>query len=242
LADYRLWGGLSDVLSKRFRVISYSRRGYYPNERPAGASTVPLHSSDLASLISQVTEGPVHLVGESYGAYVAMHFAIHNPAQVKTLVIDEPPILPLLFASDDGRAEARRFEGEVLRPFVEHCSLGRGEAAAKVLIGYLEGSQLVYDSLPMEARDMILANTAGTCSDLMGGFEGITRVELSHMKPPVLLLKSEFGPDLLTRIVDIMHEVIPIRSIENVKGTSHGTIIESPNYFSVVSEFLSRNE
>jgi pimeloyl-ACP methyl ester carboxylesterase len=241
LGDYRLWDGLSNSLSGKFRVISYSRRGFYPNEKTAGPCNVEQHSADLASLVSRLAERAVHVVGESYGALVATHFAIHNPEKVKTLVIDEPPILSLLSDDEEGRAELERFEREALGPFLGLFAKGRREEAARVLINYLEGSKQAYDSIPLEARDVILINSAPTYVDIKGGFECVTRQELGHAELRVLLLKSELGPKLLKRVVDILYDVLPLRFLEEIRGASHGTIVDSPDYFSSVLQFLSRS-
>lgn len=239
-ADYRLWGNLAGVLSRKFRVITYSRRGAYPNGPPTGKGGVSQHSADLASVVSQLSEAPAHIVGESYGALVATHFAIHNPDKILTLAIDEPPILSLLSDNSNDREELRRFDDEALKPTLAHFAHGRTEEAARVLIGFLEGSPEVYGSLPHEAKDAIAANSGAMFAELKAGFDGITRHELSRMKTPTLLMKSERGPKLLRRVVDILSETIPQWTLKEIMGTSHGTIVDSPEYSVSVLEFLVR--
>jgi non-heme chloroperoxidase len=239
LADYRLWGNLSGRLSERFRVVAYSRRGSYPNEPTKGPTNVLLHSSDLASFISYVSETPVHLVGESYGALVAIHCAIHNPGSVMSLTVDEPPILSLLSDEAYDKAELQRFETEALKPALDNYEARRPEDAARVLIGYLDGSSKLYDHLPAEVRKSILANSDATYADLRGGLGGVSREDVRLMKPHTLLMKSEFGPSLLKHLVDILYELTPHRLLKEVKGASHGTIVDSQDYITSVVRFLS---
>jgi pimeloyl-ACP methyl ester carboxylesterase len=242
LADYRLWGRLSDVLSRRFRVVSYSRRGAFPNEAPKrNSSGIPVHSADLASLISQLSDAPVHLVGESYGGYVAAHCALHSPDMARSLAIDEPPILSLLLDNEDDRADLACFEAGVLKPALEHYARGRPDDAARVLLGYLEGSPDIYDSLPQETKEVIAANSEAMSNELRGGFDGIKKEELADMKTPTLLMKSEYGPELLKRVVDRVYALIPNRTLAMIEGTSHGTIVNSPAYCTRVLEFLTRS-
>jgi pimeloyl-ACP methyl ester carboxylesterase len=241
LADYRLWGRLSEALSPRFRVISYSRRGAFPNEAPRRNSTsIPLHSADLASLISQLSGLPVHLVGESYGAYVATHCALHNPRKVRSLAIDEPPILPLLSEVESDKAVLAYFETEVLKPVLELYAQGDSEEAARVLLGFLEGSPDAYDSLPEEAKQAMAANSEAMSQEVRGGFDSIKGRDLAELGTPTLLMKSEHGPELLKRVVDRLYRLIPNRTLIEIEGTTHGTIIDSPVYCARVLEFLSR--
>ncbi|QQG48445.1 MAG: alpha/beta hydrolase [archaeon] len=241
LADYRLWGVLSGALSPKFKVISYSRRGAFPNEAPQkDASGIPMHSADLAALISQLSEGPVHLVGESYGAYVAAHCALHNPDKVRSLAIDEPPILPLLMENDSDRAELEHFENDVLKPVLGCYKEGKPEDAARALLGFLEGSRDVYDSLPGEIKEAIMVNSGAMFEDLKGGFDGIKREEVAGLNAPTLLMKSELGPPLLKRVVDHLHLLVPKSAVTEIAGTSHGTIVDSPAYCACVLGFLSQ--
>ena len=241
LGDLRVWGGLSPVLSKQFQVISYSRRGYYPNQPVTQTMTISSHSVDLSSLTSQLSPAPFHLVGHSYGAYVATHYALHNPDRVKNLVISEPPIAPLLRDSETDLAELREAE-TVETAILDQYSAGRPEDAARVMLGYLEGTTRAYDSLPEEVKEMIRVNSAAAYAELKGGLEGITRDQLTRVKSPTLLMKSEFGPKALRRVVDILYELIPNASLKEIKGTSHGTITRSPDYLSAVTEFLARSQ
>jgi len=53
--------------------------------------------TDLAELIiKRLNLGPVHLIGHSYGALIALFMAYHQPELVRTLVLGEPPVMSLL--------------------------------------------------------------------------------------------------------------------------------------------------
>ena len=240
LGDLRVWASQSAVLSKQFQAISYSRRGYYPNKPVTETMNIASHSGDLSSLVSQLSPAPVHLVGHSYGAYVATHFALHNPGRVKSLVVSEPPIAPLLRDSETDLA-LRRAEKEVTEPALDHYSANRPEDAARVLLGYLEGNPLAYDSLPEEVKAMIRTNSPAAYAEMKGRLEGITKDQLVQITPPTLLMKSEFGPEALRRIVDILYELIPNASLKDVKGASHSSMTRSPDYLPAVTEFLSQS-
>ena len=83
--------GPAQVLARTREVVLYDLRGHGRSERPpTGYGLVPM-SEDLASLTG---DGPVDLVGHSWGALVAMRYAIDHPGRVRRIVIVEAPLPP----------------------------------------------------------------------------------------------------------------------------------------------------
>src|SRR5881397_1633840 len=68
------WRAQVAAFASRFRVIAYSRRFHPPNaaRRDEQPYSVSLHADDLIGLIEALGLERVHLVGSSYGAYVAL--------------------------------------------------------------------------------------------------------------------------------------------------------------------------
>lgn len=106
LGDYRTFQPQFDALSSNFRVVAFSRRFHPPNDVPAGVPSYSMqgHVDDLAELVKALRLGPSHVVGHSYGAYVALAFSLQHPDLVRSLVLGEPPVLPLLQNSSVGRS------------------------------------------------------------------------------------------------------------------------------------------
>ena len=102
LDDYRCWQFQIDSFSKKYRAISYSRRFAYPNKWIGNVvtdNTIEDNAKDLAELIRKLDLAPAHLVGASYGAYIALYCASKNPELAKTMVLNEPPIMQFLARS-----------------------------------------------------------------------------------------------------------------------------------------------
>jgi pimeloyl-ACP methyl ester carboxylesterase len=71
-------------------VILYDLRGYGLSERPRAGYGVGDSIADLAGLLDVLgVDGPVHLVGNSYGATVALGFAVEYPERVASMVLIE---------------------------------------------------------------------------------------------------------------------------------------------------------
>ena len=70
-------------------LVAPNRRGYHPRT-PASREDIRTDAADIAELCGR----PVHLVGHSYGAIVALLAAARAPGTIKSLTLIEPPPLP----------------------------------------------------------------------------------------------------------------------------------------------------
>lgn len=71
-------------------VILYDLRGHGLSERPRTGYRVADSVDDLAALLDALgIDGPVHLIGNSYGGIVALSFAADYPHRVASLVLIE---------------------------------------------------------------------------------------------------------------------------------------------------------
>lgn len=108
LDDYRCWKNQMKPFARQFHVIAYSRRYHYPNNSTEVYSdyTVFQHSKDLTAFIKALDTEAVNLVGSSYGGYAALLTAINHPGLINSLVLGEPPVIPLLVSNVDNSLHA----------------------------------------------------------------------------------------------------------------------------------------
>src|SRR6266540_1911975 len=130
LATLDSWRPQFDAFATGVRVVAYSRRYHPPNPaRPDGqAYALTLHADDLIGLIEALRVERVHLVGSSYGAYVALLVTLKRPDLVRSLVLEEPLLLPWLARSPEGDSLRRAFEANVEEP--ARRAFARGDSAA----------------------------------------------------------------------------------------------------------------
>lgn len=116
------WATVADRLAVHYDVWMPARRGYGPSDVPSGIKSFQDETSDLAAVVQAAYESsgrPVHLVGASYGATLALHAASAGVCHLRSLAVFEPPlfaagaeIVPFLdryraaFERDDDRAMA----------------------------------------------------------------------------------------------------------------------------------------
>jgi non-heme chloroperoxidase len=94
-SDYRTWATQTHVFAEKYHTLAYSRRSHYPNPYISypPSYTIKTEIDDLTALIENLTDRPVHLIGWSYGAYIAAALAENHSHLLRSLVLAEPPIM-----------------------------------------------------------------------------------------------------------------------------------------------------
>lgn len=102
----RQWRKLSEALATQYRVIAPDLLGY--GEAGPWPDRAPFHfRQDLAFLESLIAIGePAHLVGHSYGGFLALQLALSRPELVRSLALFEPVAFGILDEVADADALA----------------------------------------------------------------------------------------------------------------------------------------
>ncbi|MGD6740713.1 alpha/beta fold hydrolase [Streptomyces sp. BH106] len=114
------WEPVAELLADRYEVWTPVRRGYAPSGPGRSPKSFADEVADLDALITEIGR-PVHVVGMSYGANVALHAAASG-LPVRSLVLWEPP----LFAVGDELAP-------VLEEFEQLTAKGEQRRADRLL-------------------------------------------------------------------------------------------------------------
>jgi pimeloyl-ACP methyl ester carboxylesterase len=141
------------VLARSRHVVLYDLRGHGLSERTAGGYDVATMAGDLAGVVERCTSGVVDLVGHSFGALVALRFALDHPERVRRLVIVEAPLPPSSFHELDAfvaRPAAEMIEAlpEGVRDFV--AKGGRRAKRFVESVGFLVGESSLLADLKAE--------------------------------------------------------------------------------------------
>ncbi len=164
-------GGLGDLhtferqvqtFATTFRVIAYSRRFSPPNSPPRDKDVNPLsiHVADLQALITRLKAAPAHLVGNSYGAYIALALALDHDELVRSLVLGEPPVLSLLPSTSVGEAMRQSWIARVIEPSRKAFEGGDLEDGMRRFIDGICGKTACFDNLPQSRRAVLVEKQA----------------------------------------------------------------------------------
>ena len=86
--DHTVWNSVAPELARQFRVISVDLRGHGRSTAPASATySFADLERDLLALLEAKGVGPVHLVGLSAGAQLALRLALDEPDRVRSLTM-----------------------------------------------------------------------------------------------------------------------------------------------------------
>ena len=249
LDDYRCWQFQMDYFSKRYRTISYSRRFAYPNKwigNVAQDNTIEDNAKDLAELIRKLEVGPAHLVGASYGAFITLYCVSKNPEIAKTMVLNEPPILPFL-ARSNRKDDIELLQGvktRVQSPTKDAFKRGDFKKAAQTFIDRVMDIENFFDQLPKEDKQYLMDNA----KSLEGEFEptmpssfSVEDVKQITTIIPTLLVKGELSPKWLLRISDILSVNMPNTEEAVIPNAIHDNVKFSNIFSSKVMEFFARH-
>src|ERR1044072_2921229 len=82
-----IWFKQTPDLSRRFRIIVFDPRGVSASDKPEGSQTISLLADDIAQLLQSIGVKSAHIVGASFGGFVAQEFALKFPAITRKLVL-----------------------------------------------------------------------------------------------------------------------------------------------------------
>jgi pimeloyl-ACP methyl ester carboxylesterase len=117
------------AIADAYRVIRYHRRGFAGSDRHTGPFGIEDQGRDALTLLRTLNVHRAHVVGQSYGAVIALELASAEPAVVHSLVLLEPPVtteplegaevfepLMTMYASGDTRGAVDAFMKLVCGP------------------------------------------------------------------------------------------------------------------------------
>ena len=104
---------LARMLRDRMWVVAYDLRGH--GRSPwSGDQTLPAHADDLAEVMDACGIGQSTILGDSFGARVALEFAAAHGDRVTALVLLDPPLFalyPTIEELENARPPAATFTG-----------------------------------------------------------------------------------------------------------------------------------
>ncbi|MCV2488103.1 alpha/beta hydrolase [Geodermatophilus sp. YIM 151500] len=201
LADMRTWGAQLEPLRARLRAIACSRRYARPDEAiaPGATDPVPVHVDDLVALLHAPGASPAHLVGNSWGAFVCLPTAIRHPDVVRSLVLEEPPVLPLVLGSGPrpqpsvlARSLRRRpratlavlaFGLRTSAPMAWAYRRGDADRALQLFARGVLGRQALA-RLTSQRRQQMRGTAAELQAEFRAGFPPLTETEVRGVRAP----------------------------------------------------------
>lgn len=217
---------LAKLLSGRFTVISYDRRG-----RGSSTDTPPYSAQreveDIAALIGAVGE-PVYLYGHSSGAALALEAAMKLRKKIAKLAIYEVPYT----LDKDARQAATEYD----RALKKLLAAGhKAEAVALFVrsVGVSDKQIQAMKRMPMWKGLEKLAPTLAYDSEVLGEGHALPAARVSEITIPTLVMHGGAGAPFMRDAAREMGEALPQAQLRTLAHQTHGV---SPKVLAPVLE------
>lgn len=246
LADYRSWMPQMEQFAQDHRVIAYSQRYYYPNQKLpiVDGYTTLVDAKDLAAFVQVLGLEQSHVVGYSSGAFMALAMALEHPELVRSLVLAEPPILHWLPSVPGGDVVYTEFMATFWEPVGAAFRQGDKERALRLSLEFFVGADIL-DELPAEVRQGLEENLHGweaftTSHDC---FPMLDKAQVADLPMPILLLTAENTLATHQLINAELVRLLPQAQHVSIPDATHEMWAEQPGVCSeAVIQFLQENK
>lgn len=230
-----IWFKQIGELAREFRVIIFDPRGVSASDKPEGPQTMCLLADDVAHLLQTIGIESAHIVGASFGGFVAQEFALKYPSMTRKLVlcctsfggpnhVTPAPETLLALASTKGLNSEERMRANLLLAFSPEYV--RTEVAEVDRVVHLRAANEVPEHIYL--------------SQLQAAVSFDTESRLERIESPTLVLSGD--ADVIVPVENSRNLAARIRGskLRIIEGGSHTFFIERAAEFNqIVTEFLS---
>ncbi len=223
LADARSLDGLSAKLAGSMRMLSMDLPGHGQSEDWDKTRDYAEMARDMAV---GLLERPVHIVGHSYGAYLALRIAVDHPELVRSLTLIEPVFFAAAKQGDPAGFKAYERSS---RAFMGAIAVGDLVSAARAFTGDW-GDGKPWESLKPDAMDYITSRMplVAASSKSITRDNGDVLARLGDIDVPCLLLEGAQSPPIVSSILDGLEQSLPNTTRDTIAEAGHMSALTHP--------------
>jgi lipase len=221
------WRSLVGCLSGRFSVFTPDLPGY-GGSTPAPDGGLAVDAAAVVALAARIG-GPVHLVGHSWGAVVALRVARRHPGVLRSLTLIEPVAVHLLRGGAPGDRVVHA-EMEALRRGIEADAVSGAPSAAMARFIDFWNGRGAWDRTSPRLQAFFLA-----CLDrVRADFRAIAAerwdvAELSRIEVPALAVMGLNSPVATMRVTELVARALPRAVLRLIPDAGHLAPLTDPH-------------
>ena len=241
-SNSKQWRSLTEYLNGRFRVICPDLPGYGRSKDVGGNRVKTLE--EIVRLLEPVFDHydePVHLVGHSFGAAVALKAARMHPGKVRSLTMIEPAVFNLVWAKHGVlSAKTKQF---VCAARSSQSALEEGDAwsAMRIFLDFWNGEG------SWGRTSLSLCQKLATCAaQIQDDFSALvmdkfTDLDAAGVVCPVLNVTGANSPSEMRMISETLQQSLPFIRHEVVTDAGHMLPMTDPHLTDpMIGEFLEQ--
>lgn len=182
----------------------------------------------LAAL-SAMDEGPMDVIGHSFGGVVALRLAVEHPEKVRSLTMFEPVFLAVAGMREPDKVEAH---GAAVKPALDALQAGDRETAARIFNGMWSDEGPKWETLSVRTRAAMVRAIHVLPAQHRFLFDDTARMlapgGLDSVALPTLVMRGEFAHPALTATNDGLAEMMPNAVQSVIEGAGHMAPISHP--------------
>lgn len=235
------------------RVVAWDQLGCGASDRPDDPSLWTLHRyvAEAEQVRSQLGLGQVHFLGQSWGTWLGVEYALTHPQALKTLILaDGAADIPHLINELNGLRQD--LGAETVAMMKRHEAQGTLDhpayQAAITLLNYRHVCRL--DDWPAALNRSLDDWNMGPYETMQGpneftytgNMKDWNRVpDMHRITQPALVLVGQYD-ELTPACSAKMHQAMPNSEIHVFRNSSHMPFFEEPEaYFTILKTFLEKN-
>ena len=230
--DHRMWDGLAEALSPRFRVLRMDVRGHGASAVTPRPYSLDQLADDARDVLDALKIEKAHWVGLSMGGMIGQAFALRHPKRLCKLVLANTTSSygaqgPEMWAAraravGEGGMSAIK-EIAMQRYFTDDFRASHSDIVDRIGDGFLATDPAGYIACCDAIRDL----------DFTG--------DLHRIQAPTLVIAGEKDVGTPVSMSEAIAKAIPGATLSVIKGAAHLSALENPEAFNrLVSDFLAR--